>query len=198
MFDLFHWFFPDTTSVGSIGDYHNHCSMDLPAKYGTTIEQFHQGIISVPKSDLFAGSDIKTLNPVHFPKHTPPAILSPEGPSVNSTTKGKIFSFTARVDPDSSIIDGVRIDWSGPPDAARILVSPTEKSNWHDATGWISTKANGRFAGGIPQSQNIIFSQPEQVKRIEIQMRDSTESTKTQFGIDQVGLVTHAGQVINR
>ena len=152
---------------------------------------YHQGQIVVPKSDAFGGQQIKVLNPVHFKSHTVPQFLSAEGPSVSTENAGKVFAFTARVDPDNSLVDGVRIDWSAPPDAARILVSPTDDTKLHEATGWIPTKADGRFAGGVPQSQNVIFSNPEWVKRIEVQMKDAPNTTKTQFGIQQVSLITN-------
>jgi hypothetical protein len=159
---------------------------------------FKQGLITVPKTDLFSADSktFQTLKPVKFETHSTPVFLTPEGPSVNTDFKGKIFSFTGRVDPGEAVIDGVRIDWSNPPDTARVLVSPFPTSvgrvsDFHDATGWFSTKANGHLPGALKQSQNVIFSHPELVKRIEIQMKDYETSSKSQFGIDQIGLVAH-------
>lgn len=150
----------------------------------------NQGVISLPKSDLVDTCKLKVLTHVVPPKHTP--VLTPEGPSVNTTAKGKIFSFAAKVSPGDALIDGLRIDWSSPPEAARILVSPSPSTPMHEATGWISTKADGRIPeGGVPQSQNVIFAHPETVNRIELQMRDSGDSSKSQFGVDQIGLVVH-------
>ncbi len=193
LFDLYHWLYPsvDDAKIGAVGDFANHCGAPVP-KCGA-VEMMHQGVISLPKSGLIDTCKVKVLNPAQFPDHSPPIVLSPEGPSVSKSDDGnKVFSFTGKVDPDGALVDGVRIDWSSPPEAARVLVSPYERGAMHEATGWIHTKANGHLpAGAVPQSQNVIFSQPESVKRIEVQMRDSAEGTKSQFGIVQMGLVTH-------
>jgi hypothetical protein len=160
---------------------------------------FHQSTIPVAKSNLFDGQNLKLLTPVQFQGHTKPVIVTSDGPSVTKRgEESRIFSFTARVDPSSAVVDGVRIDWSAPPDGARVLVSPSEFGKLHEATGWISAKADGHIPGGVPQSQNIVFSQPELVKRIEIQMRDAPSSVKTQFGIDQVALVTNTKDMVSR
>ena len=200
MFDLLSWLYGSVTdpTIGAVGSFHNECSAPVHSQCGR-VDMFHQGQISVAKSPTFNGENIKTLQPVQLESHTQPQFLSAVGPSVtNDLTRGKVFSFTARVDPDSAVVDGVRIDWSAPPDSARVLVSPSERGDLHPATGWIPTKSDARFQGGVPQSQNVIFSHPEMVKRIEIQMRDAPASVKTQFGIDQVSLMTNGkDQVIN-
>lgn len=178
-------------SIGAVGDISNHCP--LPVEQCGVVSQFHQGQIVLPKSGDF-GQQVKVLNPVHFKSYTQPQFLNPTGPSVSqdpSEPAEKIFAFTARVDPDSALVDGVRIDWSAPPDAARVLVSPNDTTRLHEATGWVPTKADGRFAGGVPQTQNIIFSHPEWIKKISVQMRDAPNTTKTQFGIQQVALITN-------
>jgi len=200
MFDFFHYLFTghDAHDFPAIGDFQDHCSVMTECP-GTRISMIKPGLISIPKTDLSSSSDIQTLKPVKFETHTKPIFLTPEGPSVNTGFKGKVFSFTGRVDPGEGIIDGVRIDWSAPPDIARILVSPYPssvgiKNAFHDATGWFSTKANGQMVGSLKQSQNVIFSHPELVKRIDIQMKDFESSSKSQFGIEQIGLVAHQNE----
>lgn len=191
LFDLYHWLYPavDDSTIGAVGDFTNHCGPPV-AKCGQTLEMMHQGVISIPKSDLIDTCKVEVLNPTDFPRHTP--VISPIGPSVNTSSSGKIFSFTGKVDPEGALIDGLRIDWSSPPDAARVLVSSNDGTPLHEATGWIPTKANGYLPeGAVPQSQNVIFSHPESVRRVEVQMRDAAGATKSQFGINQIGLVTH-------
>jgi hypothetical protein len=195
MFDsVWSWFQPlQDIKLGAVGDPYHKCGPAVSESCGR-VDMMHQGVISVPKSDLFKGEHIKTLNPVVFPGHT----LTGEGPAfIETGDKQKIFSFTARVDPDGAIVDGLRVDWTSPPDDARVLVSPSLTGKMHEATGWIVTKADGRIPGGIPQSQNIVFSHPEIVRRIEIQMRDAPNSVKTQFGVDQVALVTNQRDVVS-
>jgi len=187
-------------ALGAVGYYPGQCPSIDPDQC-SRIDMIHQGLVTVPRDDAGSWQHTKVLEPAHFKSHTVPQFLSAQGPSVstNAHTKGKIFSFTALVKPGTTLADGVRIDWSAPPDAAKILTSPVELGHWHEATGWIATKANGRFAGGMPQSQNILFSQPELIKRIEVQMRDGADSVKTQFGINSVSLVTNPKDVtINR
>jgi hypothetical protein len=200
MFDsLWSWFHPLCDSkIGAVGDPSNKCSTGEGYKCGR-VDMYHQGIISIPKSQLFNRENIKFLRPTRFPGYGKPTLLTSQGPSFIDQGDGKpIFSFTARVDPSPSVVDGVRVDWTSPPDEARVLVSSSLKGKLHKATGWIVTKAEGRIPGGIPQSQNIIFSQPEHVRRIEVQMRDAPNSTKTQFGVNQVSLVTNPKDVFAR
>ena len=193
MFEFLHAFFAPLhdSSLGAVGDTSNHCPAAVPQC--SSVSQFHQGQIVIPKPDETPLDHTKVLNPVRFNSHSAPQFLSAMGPSVKSDSAGKIFAFTARVDPDTALVDGVRVDWSSPPDAMRVLVSPNDSpDSLHEATGWIPSKADGRFAGGVPQSQNVIFSRPEWVKQISVEMRDAPNETKTQFGIQQVALVTNS------
>ena len=184
--------------VGAVGDPHNHCAA-AEEHAGCRLDMYHQGMIPVAKSNLFQGQNLKLLKITQFKGHTRPEIVMSMGPSVTKLgDESRIFSFTARVEPGTALADGVRVDWSAPPDGARVLVSPDDSGKLHEVTGWISTKADGQIPGGIPQSQNIVFSQPEQVKRIEIQMRDAPSSVKTQFGIDQVVLVTNPRDMVTQ
>jgi hypothetical protein len=200
---MFEWFlgkYHDPT-LGAVGYYPGQCP-SIDVNHCSRVDMMHQGLVSVPRGDISGNSaHMKILQPAHFKSHTLPKFLSAEGPSVSTSadTKGKIFSFTARIEPGTTLADGVRIDWSAPPDAARILTSPVELGKWHEATGWVPTKADGQFAGGMKQSQNIIFSQPELIKRIEVQMQDGVDSVKSQFGINSVSLVTNSKDLtINR
>ena len=199
MFDsVWSWFQPlNDVKVGAVGDPFHKCEAPIVHDSCGRTDMLHQEVISVPKSDLFEGEHIKSLNPVLFKGHSSASTLIAQGPSfIDTGDKEKIFSFTARVDPEPAIVNGLRIDWTSPPDGARILVSPSLTGKMHEATGWIVTKADGRLPGGIPQSQNIVFSHQENVRRIEIQMRDAPNSIKTQFGIDQVALVANAKDVL--
>ena len=201
MFDFFHWLFSgvDPTDYPAVGDFKSQCTPMAPT-CDPVVSMMKQGVIGFrPATDsepISIPEGMRTLNPIHVETHSKPVFLTAEGPSVNTDLKGKTFSFTGRVDPKEAVIDGVRIDWSAPPDVARVLVSPypTDAGGgklWHDATGWFSTKANGQMPGAFKQSQDIIFSHPELVRRVEVQMKDFESSTKTQFGIDSLGLVTH-------
>ena len=197
MFDsLWSWFQPlHDIKLGAVGDPSHKCGPAVTESCGR-VNMMHQGVINIPKSDLFIGEQIKFINPVQFQGYGKPTLLTGEGPSFMETNdRDKIFSFTARVDPEPAIVDGLRVDWTSPPDGARVLVSPDLSGKLHEATGWIVTKADGRIPGGVPQSQNIIFSQPENIRRIEIQMRDAPNSLKSQFGIDQLTLVTNMKDV---
>ena len=200
MFDSLWSWFPhlNDPQIGAVGDPNNKCAPDLDVTCGR-VNMMHQGVINLPNGDLSSSSVIKVLKPVRFEGYGKPTLLTSEGPSFTETGKGDmIFSFTGRVDPSPAIVDGVRVDWSAPPDGARVLVSPSLTGKLHEATGWIVTKAEGRIPGGLPQSQDIIFSHPENVRRIEIQMRDAPNSFKTQFGISHVSLVTNAKDVLSR
>jgi hypothetical protein len=200
MFDsVWTWFHPlCDAKIGAVGDPYNHCSPPV-ADHCRRVDMMHQGVISVPKNNMFRGENIKFLNPVKFKGYGKLTLLTSEGPSFVDTTEGaRIFSFTGRVDPQPAIVDGIRVDWTSPPEEARILVSPFLTGKLHKATGWIVTKSEGRVPGNLPQSQNIIFSQPENVRRIEVQMKDAASSSKTQFGIDQVSLVTNSKDVLAR
>lgn len=202
MFDLFHWLFSggvDLTDYPAVGDFKSQCT-PAPPTCGPAVSMMKQGIIAFRPSTNSVSDVVpegmKTLNPIHVETHSKPVFLTPGGPSMNTDFRGKIFSFTGRIEPKEAVIDGVRIDWSAPPDVARVLVSPypTDAGGhklWHDATGWFSTKANGQMPGAFKQSQDIIFSHPELVRRVEVQMKDFESSTKTQFGIDSLGLVSH-------
>jgi len=191
---MFEWLFgviPDP-SVGAIGDPSHMCG-SIDRDHCGRVDLIHQGQIVVPKNVDILTPNMKTLQIAHFSGHTKPQVLQGVGPAVvNEGNNEQLFSFTAKVQPGDAIVDGVRIDWTSPPDAARILVSPTDVGKWHDATGWVPTKADARFPGGIPQSQNVVFSSPELVRRIEIQMKDAPASATTQFGIDQVSLITNS------
>lgn len=191
---MFEWLFGSLNdpNVGAVGNLSGHCS-SADHNYCNRLDMIHQGQVIVPKNPDLDISHLKTLRISQFPGHTRPEYLTGEGPAVvREGNDEKIFSFTARVEPGDAIVDGLRIDWTAPPDATRILVSPALKGKWHEATGWVPTKADGRFAGGIPQTQNVVFSQPELIKRVEVQIKDAPNSTKTQFGIDQVSLITNA------
>ena len=198
---MFEWLFGTChdPALGAVGYFPGQCPAIPTADPCSRIDMIHQALVSVPREDMGASvSQMKVLQPVHFKSHTVPKFLSAEGPSVSldDSAKEKIFSFTARVNPGTTLADGIRIDWSSPPDAARILTSPVELGHWHEATGWIPTKADGQFAGGMAQSQNIVFSQPELIKRIELQMRDGADSVRSQFGVHSVSLVTHPRDVV--
>ena len=200
MFDsVWSWFHPlHDVKIGAVGDAFNKCPPPVATNCGR-VDMMHQGVISVPKSELFRGEPMKFLAPVKFKGYSNPTLLTSEGPSFTDSKEGeRVFSFTARVDPQPALVDGVRVDWTSPPEEARVLVSPSLKGGLHKATGWIVTKADGRLPGSLPQSQNIIFSQPQSVRRIEIQMKDAPNSSKTQFGIDQVSLVTNPKDVFSR
>jgi hypothetical protein len=199
MFDFFHWLFTgvDSHDFPAVGEFKNQCT-PAPPTCGS-VSMIKQGMIAYqPNVPTNSTDGLKSLNPIHVETHSQPAFLLPTGPAVNTDFRGKVFSFTGRVDPKEAVIDGVRIDWSAPPDVARVLVSPyatdsarSGVSLWHDATGWFSTKANGQMPGALKQSEDVIFSHPELVRRIDVQMKDFESSTKTQFGIDRIGLVTH-------
>jgi len=200
MFDsVWSWFHPlCDAKIGAVGDAYNQCPPPA-APNCSRVDMVHQGIISVPKSALFKGEHMKFLTPVKFKGYSNPTLLTSEGPSFEDKTEGgRIFSFTGRVDPKPALVDGIRVDWTTPPGEARVLVSSSLKGGLHKATGWLVTKADGRIPGSLPQSQNIIFSQPESVRRVEVQMRDAPNSAKTQFGIDQVSLVTNPKDVFSR
>jgi hypothetical protein len=200
MYDFFHWLFSgvNPSDYPAIGDFKSQCT-PAPPSCGPHVSMMKQGVILFHPNSASRGvvpEGMRSLNQVHVETHSRPVFLTPEGPAVNTDFRGKIFSFTGRIDPKEAVIDGLRIDWTAPPDVARILVSPhaTDASGhklWHDATGWFSTKANGQMPGALKQTQDVIFAHPELVKRVEVQMKDFESSTKTQFGIDRIGLVSH-------